>query len=166
MEKLLRKILIFGITLLFIGTAIVTSIETKTSMISKEPVKIQVLTNGFPVEIKYTINGFNKIPVKINGKEYTRILLGKESNILIKDVPDLPNICRSIIIPDTAQMKIRVKSYSYRDYKDVLVAPSKGNLLRTVNPNDVPYEFGEMYTIDSWYPKNIAELRLHPEMSS
>ena len=158
MEKLFRKILIFGITLLFIGTAVVTSIETKTSMISKEPVKIQVLTNGYPVEIKYTINGFNKIPVKINGKEYARIILGKESNILIKDVPDLPNICRSIIIPDTAQMKIRVKSYSYRDYKDVLVAPSKGNLLRTVNPNDVPYEFGEMYTIDSWYPKNIAEL--------
>jgi len=158
MEKFLRKILIFGITLLFIGTAVVTSIETKTSMISKEPVKIQVLTNGYPVEIKYTINGFNKIPVKINSKEYTRIVLGKESNILIKGVPDLPNICRSIIIPDTAQMKIKVKSYSYRDYKDVLVAPSKGNLLRTVNPDDVPYEFGEMYTMDSWYPKNIAEL--------
>ena len=157
-NNLLKKIMIFGITLLFIGTTFVTAIETKTNMISSESVKIQVLTNGYPVEIKYTINDFNKIPVKINDKEYTRILLGKESNLLIKGEPDLPNICRSIIIPDTAQMKIKIKSYSYRDYENVLVAPSKGNLLRTVNPDDVPYEFGEVYNIDNWYPKNIAEL--------
>ena len=159
MEKnLLKKIMIFGITLLFIGTTFVTAIETKTSKISLDQVKIQVLTNGYPVEIKYTINDFKKLPVKINDKEYTRILLGKESNLLIKDEPDLPNICRSIIIPDTAQMKIKIKSYSYRDYENVFVAPSKGNLLRTVNPDDVPYEFGEVYNIDNWYPKNIAEL--------
>ncbi len=158
MENISRKILIFCITLLFIGTAIVTSIETKTSMTPSEPVKIQVLTNGYPVEIKYTINGFNKIPVRIDGKEYTRITLGEESNILIKGAPDLPNICRSIIIPDNAQMKIRVKSSSYKEYKDVLVSPSKGNLLRTINPDDVPYEFGKIYKIDRLYPNNIAEL--------
>ncbi|MDH7517620.1 MAG: C25 family cysteine peptidase [Candidatus Thermoplasmatota archaeon] len=158
MKKLSRKILIFGITLLFIGTAIGTSIETKTNTLSSEPIKIQVLTNGYPVEIRYTINSFNKIPVKIDDKEYLRILINKESNILVKGEPDLPNICRSIIIPDTAQMKIKVKSYLYKDYENILVAPSKGNLPRTVNPDDLPYEFGEIYNTDCWYPRNIAEL--------
>ena len=157
-NNLLKKILIFGMMLLFIGTAVATSIETKKSTVASEPVKINVLTNGYPVEIKYTINSFNKIPVKINDEGYICILLGKESNILIAGAPDLPNICRSIIIPDAAQMKIRVKSYSYNEYKDVLIAPSKGNLLRTVNPDDVPYEFGDTYKTNSWYPKNIAEL--------
>ncbi len=38
-------------------------------------------------------------------------------------------------------------------------AASKGNLLSTVDPSDIPYNFGEVYNRDEFYPGNLAELR-------
>ena len=84
-------------------------------------------------------------PVMINDVEYTYITLGKEPNSLTAGAPDLPYVPRSIIIPDTGTLGVKVVATQYIDYKDILVVPSKGNLLRSVNPEDVPYEFGEIY---------------------
>ncbi len=41
----------------------------------------------------------------------------------------------------------------------IIVAPSKGNLLRTVNPSDVPFTYGIEYQQNAFYPANIAYLR-------
>ncbi|HEX7344621.1 MAG TPA: C25 family cysteine peptidase, partial [bacterium] len=68
-------------------------------------------------------------------------------------------LCRSVIIPDNALTQARVVSSQYRDIPNVRIAPSKGHLLRTVNPDDVPFEFGSVYQRDAWYPENVAELR-------
>jgi hypothetical protein len=87
-----------------------------------------------------------------------RISIDGESNILTNGAPDIPNICRSIIIPDTAEMDVTVISSTYEEYSNVLIAPSKGNLLRTVNPDDVPFEFGNEYNINNFYPGKIVEL--------
>ena len=38
------------------------------------------------------------------------------------------------------------------------IAPSKGNLLRTVNPADVAYEFGAVYHENTFYPAAVAEI--------
>ena len=40
-----------------------------------------------------------------------------------------------------------------------MIAPSKGNLLRCVNPDDVSYVFGDVYYEDVWFPGEIACLR-------
>ncbi len=98
-------------------------------------------------------------PVAINNKQYVSIALDKEATSLIAGAPSLPSISRSIIIPNEATMTIRVLGTSYEEYQNILVAPSKGNLLRTVNPADVPYEFGDIYTQNTWYPSVIAELQ-------
>ena len=41
---------------------------------------------------------------------------------------------------------------------NVLIAPSKGILPRTINPEEVPYIFGDIYELDTWYPGDLAEL--------
>jgi len=144
--------------LVFAVTVLIPSTYGITVSKNSENVIVTVQTNGDKTEINYRINKFVKVPVNIKGVTYSRILINGESNILSKGMPDVPNICRSIIIPDMANMEIRVVSSTFEEYKNILIAPSKGNLPRTVNPDDVPFEFGSVYKLDDWYPKNIASL--------
>ena len=44
------------------------------------------------------------------------------------------------------------------DYTDVLIAPSKGELKRNVEPSSIPYSFGATYTTDAFYPGNLASI--------
>ncbi len=79
--------------------------------------------------------------------------------ILDNNAPDLEKLTASVIIPNSDRMKVNIVSSDYSEYYDILVAPSKGNLLRTVDPSDIPYNFGEVYNRDEFYPGNLAELR-------
>jgi hypothetical protein len=56
-------------------------------------------------------------------------------------------------------MKVRVIAATYEEFANIFIAPSKGNLPRTINPADVPYEFSDIYTQNTWYPTIIAELQ-------
>ncbi len=112
------------------------------------------------IVIHYELGAFTRTPVLIQGDEYAKIALGKES--LMKQVvgaPELPNVCRSIIIPDDARMEARVLESESYELKDIAVAPSKGFILRTVNPEQVPYTFGDAYGRDAYYPGELVSLR-------
>jgi len=64
-----------------------------------------------------------------------------------------------VIIPDQACMNVTVTNVVYQDYTGVDIAPSKGNLYRNVNPEDVPYVYGPAYAKNEFYPAAIAKLR-------
>lgn len=76
----------------------------------------------------------------------------------VAGAPDLSKIATSIIIPDDAEMQVEVLSSSYVDYEDVEIAPSKGNLLRTVDPSSIPFEYGPSYSADEFFPNKLADL--------
>ena len=116
-------------------------------------------SNDARTVINYQIGSFSKESVTINNDEYFLISLGKEGILLNKAEPALPRICRSIIIPDDAAMKINILKAEYVDFPATAVAPSKGNLPRTINPDDVPYTFGPVYSSNDWYPSSLAEIR-------
>lgn len=165
----MRNLIIVIVGLFITTTSLLPSIGsmplqpnvTEGKLITKtaEGVWISLQHSDDRITIKYTLDMFLMKPVMINDVQYTFITLGKEPNSLMAGAPDLPFIPRSIIIPDTATMGVRVIATAFTDYHDLLVAPSKGNLLRTVNPDDVPYEFGAMYSKNAWYPSAIAELQ-------
>ena len=52
-----------------------------------------------------------------------------------------------------------ILSSEYIDYENVLIAPSKGNLSRIIDPADVAFEFGSVYQKDSFFPGNLAGLK-------
>ena len=56
-------------------------------------------------------------------------------------------------------MKIEITHTEYQEIQNINIAPSKGNLLRNVNPDEVPYEFGENYKQDTYYPGQLVKLR-------
>ena len=109
--------------------------------------------------LDYQVNGYYQEKIFIQGEEYRLIGLERESRIWEAGKTDLPRLCRSVLIPDNARMQARVVASQYRDISGVKIAPSKGHLPRTINPADVPYEFGSVYQQDAWYPQDIVRLR-------
>ncbi len=154
-----KKIPIF-IALLFIGASIIPlmSTATITETYANENIQIAVQKSNDITTITYHIPSFDMENIQINGDIYTKIILGDESNFYITGYPDLPNIRRSVLIPDVQEMTATVIYSQYTDYENVKVSPSKGTILRTTNPEDVPYIFESIYSVDDWYPTSVVEL--------
>jgi hypothetical protein len=79
--------------------------------------------------------------------------------ILEKGAPDLPKLTSSVIIPWDGKMKVEVVGSSSKIFENIEVAPSKGNLYRNVDPATIPFEYGEVYEQDAFYPQEVASLR-------
>jgi len=127
---------------------------------ASEDVSVMVLeSNDTHTILRFDIGGFSREAVDIGGEAYYAIWCGEEGVLLNAGEPALPRICRSIIIPDDAEMEIQVLSSEYRDFPATRVVPSKGNLPRTINPADVPYSFGPIYQVGQWYPAELTALR-------
>ncbi|MBD3162555.1 MAG: hypothetical protein GF346_09345 [Candidatus Eisenbacteria bacterium] len=109
--------------------------------------------------LEITIPGFDAAPIEIDGATYYRLGLEGESNLLDTGLPELPHVCRSVLIPDGERMEIRVLEAEYTEIEGMPVVPSKGNLPRTIDPADVPYSFGPAYASDAWYPERVVRDR-------
>ena len=125
-----------------------------------------VLRKNEPVKVKKTLvsSSENKIvvDVKIDGYFATAvntpqgeqlIISGDDmAAMLVKGAPDLPMFPVPMIIGDKAEMKVSVIDAKYTDIEGVEIAPSKGNINRQVNPDEVEFVYGEMYQQDAFYP--------------
>ena len=125
------------------------------------PIKIQetlVSSSDDEIVVDVKVGGFFQSSVKTqNGQQ---MIIGGEgmASMLVAGAPDLPMYPISMIIGNTAEMKASVIKSSYVDFKDVEVAPSKGNFSREINPEDVPFVYGEVYQQDDFYPAQAAAL--------
>jgi len=111
------------------------------------------------IVLQYEFDGLKSRPVNINGRIFTQIYLAGASPKKNVGAPALPDVSRSVIIPDDAEMTVRILDSSYYEIEDIDIAPSKGFILRTIDPNDVPYTFTEVYEKDDFYPGPSAVLR-------
>ncbi len=109
------------------------------------------------IQLDLRVNAFSKIPVKIESEEFNQIRLQEAVNHAEAGYPDLPVIAKSVIIPPTSSMKVHIIESDYHDYQ-INVAPSKGSILRTVDPATVPYTFSDLYIKDDFYPQNVCTL--------
>ncbi len=73
--------------------------------------------------------------------------------------PQLPALCESLIIPDTARMEINVLDSCYHEIEGVEILPWRGPIPRSVDPSTVEYTFGDVYEKDEWFPGDLASLR-------
>ena len=122
-------------------------------------VDVTVLENSQErVALSYSFGDYAAGTVSIDGRDYTLISLGTESQILRAGAPDLPNVCRSVIIPGDAAMTVKVISGDWYEIEDIDIAPSKGNLYRDIDPDKVAYTFGDVYERDADYPGELATL--------
>jgi hypothetical protein len=134
-----------------------------TALISSEPSSAEINLISSDIEsstLEIITPGFWRESVRNTGESIEmKIFTENTTPILTIGAPDLGKLTASIIIPDLARMQVIVLAEEFTDIHDVLIIPSKGNLTRDINPEDIPYEYGREYNTNAFYPGVTAELR-------
>lgn len=124
------------------------------------PVSIHLVSSNINSStFTFKLDGFLKREVLTEKGPALVLGIEEATPILEKGAPDLPKATTSLLIPDAGKMKIEVIAEKFTVLENILIAPSKGNLTRDIDPASVPYEFGEEYSQNAFYPGNLAELR-------
>jgi hypothetical protein len=109
--------------------------------------------------LQYALSGYSFSEINTENGQAIQIECESGAPILRAGAPGLPLFSTSLIIPNRANMEVNIVSSSYKEYQDVLIVPSKGNLTRDIDPATVPYTFGKQYAQDAFYPGEVVTLR-------
>ncbi len=159
MKKLLIIPLFFFGIILEVSAQIWISIDQKRQTTST-PARINLISSDINTSvINFSFDGFHKKEVQTKlGKSYT-LKLEEGTPLLYEGAPDLLKLTGSIIIPETKKMRIKVIFSNYKEYSNIQIAPSKGNLTRDIDPASIPYTYSKIYKQNKFFPGIIAELR-------
>ena len=133
--------------LLFLFISILIPSTTWQSINSSvvKPMDMELISSDIDnTVIKFSMDGFHLVESD-NSKGFI-VKTENGASLLEKGLPDLQKITKSIIIPDQASMSINIISYKYEDFENIHILPSKGNLTRDINPSQVPFAYGDIYT--------------------
>jgi uncharacterized repeat protein (TIGR01451 family) len=109
-------------------------------------------------ELCFTLGGFYKEEVNTpKGLQYI-ITVPKMASMLEEGAPDLPLFAIPVLIDDMAAIEVQVKEAKYQDFEGIEIAPSKGNFGREIDPEDVPFRYGDVYNQNSFFPGTQAQL--------
>ena len=144
----MKKILLFVAALLLTGS----------SFAQKAPTTKLVSSSEDHVVVNVKLSDYTLAKVQTPQGDQFIVNAPKMASMLIAGAPDLPMMPVPVIIGDRAEMTVNVIDAQYTDYTNVSIAPSKGNFSRQINPDDVPYTYGEMYQQNAFWPATQAYL--------
>lgn len=149
--------------ILFCVVALIWSLNLNGSFAQSPSIKKTSITllsdDGQKTSVKFETGDMVQNMVTTSLGEAVIIKTDKGTPILKKGFPDLPKLTTSVIIPNDKEMQVTVTGSHFTDYGNVRVAPSKGTLLRTIDPSMVSYEYGSSYQENKFFPEKLAELR-------
>ncbi len=155
------------LTKLFIGLSVLLCTLTNSTMGQWTPVDNENPTSNTvnvihssPQEtvLMYRINAYALEQVLVENENAFIVNTPESGRILKTGAPDLPLVAHSVIIPDREKTELEIINSDYVDITNVDIAPSKGNLTRDIDPATVPFQFGEEYNTDAFYPSELAKL--------
>jgi PKD repeat protein len=117
-----------------------------------------VSSSANKIVVKFNVDAYDFERVETPNGEEVIVKALHGGRLLKKGAPDLAKLSEAVIIPDKGNMRVEVIDAKFVDLDHVKVAPSKGNLLRTKNPDNVPYVYGKEYKQDAFFPGKLAEL--------
>ena len=122
------------------------------------PITHLVTSTEQTTTVTFSLEGFLQTAVATpKGTQYI-ITVPKMASMLEEGTPDLPLFAIPVLIDDEAKMEVRIENAQYKDFENIEIAPSKGNLSREVDPASVPFRYGEMYSQNAFYPASQAQL--------
>ncbi|MBQ8222949.1 MAG: T9SS type A sorting domain-containing protein [Bacteroidales bacterium] len=110
------------------------------------------------IVVDVSLNGFFTKEVKTSRAASVVVYNNDMAPLMEIGQPDVPSLSIPIIIDDFSKMAVRVTKLEYIDYHDVEIAPSRGDFPRSVNPDNVPYQYGEVYEQDAFFPSSNVKL--------
>ncbi len=155
----MKKLLLSFVFLLFIGSLFSTEWVQVSGQTNEASAIELVPSNSASSVLHFTLSGYYFKEVMTDRGASMRILFDEGAPIMRAGAPDLPLMATSLVIPDRSQMEVVVLNAKFKEYQDVLITPSKGNLTRDIDPESIPYTFGKYYENDAFYPGEVASLR-------
>jgi hypothetical protein len=155
-----KNLLLTALFTILISSVITAQVNTSNKTLPKaKDTEVQLVSSDIETTvIDVKVNNYDLLSADPSDKTIFKVSADDAVYMQIAGAPDLSKIATSIIIPDDAEMQVDVLSSSYTDYENVNIAPSKGNLLRTVDPSTVPFEYGSAYSKDEFYPDKLTDL--------
>ena len=152
-KNYLTELFIFALTLLSINLFS----QNKQIIVGKEYTdknKVTLITEKQnSTTFKFEVNELNLIEINTEYGKMYKMESDKAPLMLEAGKPELIYLPTAIIIPETGSTELQFIYGNYKDIENVDIAPSKGNLSRNVNPATVPYQKGEVYEIDAFFPE-------------
>ncbi len=139
--------------------------------LSAQPVNVSLSSTSNPtdcqivrqdsreIELEFQLSDFQYTKVETDRGLAWKLSAEGATSLLEKSAPDILRFSESLIIPEGSELQIEIINSTYKEFQNVLIAPSKGNLLRTQNPSEIPYEFGSLYEQNSFYPAELVQTR-------
>ena len=143
----MKKLLMLSITLMCVQLAFAQG--WKANLVTSTETEIVVELN---------IDGY--ISHNVTTPEGDAVVITNNKMMLMAQAgePNVPSVVIPAVIGDNALMAVEIMDSQYVEYSNINVAPSKGDFPRSINPDDVPYIYGDMYQQDAFYPSQIARL--------
>ena len=148
-------------SLVFLAMSMMTMAQQWVGISGNTPAAPQVKlvsSSEQQVVVDFSLSGFTMTRVSTPNGIQQIISVPKMATMLEAGAPDLPQFPVPAIIGDMAEMEVSVIKSAFIDYENVEVAPSKGNFSRQIDPESVPYTYGEMYSQNAFYPAVQAHL--------
>lgn len=142
------------LTALLVMLTVVTFGQQWVAIKSDAPSTIQttlVASSENQITVNMQVPGFYTFEVTTPRGEANIISVPRTVSTAAAGEPNLPMIAVPAIIGDQQHYSIRLIDAQYTDFQ-MEVAPSKGDFPRTINPDDVPYTYGEAYSTDTFFP--------------
>ena len=142
------------LTLMLVMLTVVSFGQQWVAVKSGTPSTIQttlVSSSESQITVNLQVPGFYTQEVTTPRGEANLITVPRTVSTAAAGEPDLPIIAIPAIVGDRQHYSIRVVDAQYADFQ-MAVAPSKGDFPRTINPEDVPYTYGEAYSTNAFFP--------------
>ncbi|MFA5647299.1 MAG: C25 family cysteine peptidase [Bacteroidales bacterium] len=125
-----------------------SSIETKVGMLTPE---------GSEISIEFEFNAYALKSVQTGKGNASLLQIPDCFQSQLKGEPSLPLFTRSVVVPNNVDLKVNIAKSKYVEFEGIDIVPSKGVISRDKNPDDIPYEYGSVYSVNEFYPANIAQ---------
>ncbi len=138
----------------------IVNAQNTVSKKNNDVAKIQLISSDLETSIvKLSFDNFQTKDIQTTSGLSKQISLKGAVPMLLAGAPEMLSVSTSIIIPDNAEMDLKVISEDYTDYQNINIIPSKGNLTRDINPSSISYVYGKQYLVNEFYPGKLAELQ-------
>lgn len=107
--------------------------------------------------VEFTLPDYQLFDHKtIDGVMHQKLLSRDAAAILKKGHPEVLKFTTNIQMPNKGVSSIDVLSTSNSTKSNIHLIPSKGNLYRNINPDDVPFEKAEIYYQNKYFPGSLT----------
>lgn len=111
--------------------------------------------------VRIDFTNYNTQTVNVDGEQMQYLSMDGAWPVLEEGAPELLQYTFSLIMPDDAQPEIEILDEQYSEITDFSLAPSKGSIMRNVNPDEVPFIKGESYRSREYLVGSPAKLAQH-----